>query len=982
MSKTDSYAPGNKVGPALISLVVCFLTTLFPLSVKADDAVITPVFEETSLTLIVDKAGNSEIPAVISGKTAYLSITGLFSYLQVKNTVSESFDTISGFFLNLSDPFLIDKSNNLIRYNGKEYHLAATDMIKTRTNLFLSTNSLKEIFGLDCKFSLKTLSVNLNSKTELPLFRKMRQEETRKYIRRLKGEVIADTVIKRKYPMFRMGTVDWAFYSTQFIDGGRYLRAYVDLGLFLAGGETEIGLNSYSNQPLMKRDLFYRWRYVNNDHKALRQVIVGKIPVQSISSIYSNVVGFQVTNTPSSYRKYFGTYRIHEKTEPGWTVELYVNNTLIDYVKADASGFFTFEVPLSYGSTEVKLRYYGPWGEEKSRQKTMLIPYTFLPKNEFEYNVSAGMIEDSTNQLFYRAGFNYGLTRTITVGGGNEYLSSIQSGKNIPYLTASFSIARNILITGEYDYGVRGKAWLSYRLPANIILELCYTNYDKDQKAINNNFREERRGSISIPVRFRNFSMFSRVSVNQIILPENLQITLSDLMISAYYKKWSGNLHTYGFFNSFGNPDVYSDIALGYRLPWGISLTPSIRYDHIKNAFTGWKCIVEKPFFRNGFFNISYEQYSNNNIRNLQIGLRYVFSFAQTSIYANQNNNTASLSVNANGSFVLDPARSYIKPSNIDKGGKGSITILPFLDINNNGKRDKGEPKVRGIRVNVLTGGIVERESKDTLTRIYDLEPYANTVLEIKSSHVENISWQLSKKIYSTTVNPNMMLLIEVPVSVVAEATGIVNTEGLGRDRRNERIKLGIYRNDSVLLSSFYAEKDGYYSYLGLKQGNYTIAPDTAQLRTLQAKSVPASRKISVSSNLNGEIVDALNFTLESLKPVAPDTTIHVDSTLKTAPVNSQDTTHSSLLPPVKTETKVVKGYYSVQVAAFLEEANAKILARKIETKLDITVKIVKMTGYYNVMLPGYKTRQEATIMLNKLEKSGYPGAYVKYIRD
>jgi hypothetical protein len=35
-------------------------------------------------------------------------------------------------------------------------------------------------------------------------------------------------------------------------------------------------------------------------------------------------------------------------------VELYVNNILVDYKRADASGFFTFEIPLIYGTTNVK----------------------------------------------------------------------------------------------------------------------------------------------------------------------------------------------------------------------------------------------------------------------------------------------------------------------------------------------------------------------------------------------------------------------------------------------------------------------------------------------------------------------------------------------------------------------------------------------------------------------------------------------------
>ena len=113
-------------------------------------------------------------------------------------------------------------------------------------------------------------------------------------------------------------------------------------------------------------------------------------------------------------------------------MELYVNNVLVDYKKADASGFFTFEVPLVYGNTSVKLQFYGPWGEERSKEKNISIPFNFLPVGEFEYRVSAGIVEDSLSSSFSRANFDFGVTRFLTIGGGVEYLSSLASGKILP----------------------------------------------------------------------------------------------------------------------------------------------------------------------------------------------------------------------------------------------------------------------------------------------------------------------------------------------------------------------------------------------------------------------------------------------------------------------------------------------------------------------------------------------------------------------
>ena len=179
----------------------------------------------------------------------------------------------------------------------------------------------------------------------------------------------------------------------------------------IAGGEATASLYYNSTDPFSEKQQYYLWRYVNNDFAPLRQVMAGKIRTNSISSLYNPVIGVQLTNTPTTYRRSFGSYTLSDKTEPGWIVELYVNNVLVDYVKADASGFFTFQIPLVYGNSLVKLKFFGPWGEERIREQNIIIPYNFLPEKTLEYTISAGIVEDTLRSRFSRASVNYGATR-------------------------------------------------------------------------------------------------------------------------------------------------------------------------------------------------------------------------------------------------------------------------------------------------------------------------------------------------------------------------------------------------------------------------------------------------------------------------------------------------------------------------------------------------------------------------------------------
>ncbi len=827
-----------------------------------------PNYEETTVTLSIRNAGTVELGAVVSGTTAYLSVIDLFSYLKIKNSVEEATGNMSGFIVNPADTYTIDISNNHIRYQDKDFYLTNSEMIRSGSTVFLCTSCFKDVFMIECTFFIRTLAVNLNTAVDLPLMREIRQDEMRKAIRKIKGEFVADTSIRSKNPAFHLGIADWGFTSTHMLNSRSYTQVNITLGGYFAWGETNVGINYYSGQPFQNQNLYYRWRHVNNENKVLRQVVLGKINSDRIASIFTPVIGVQLTNSPTTFRKFFGTYTLNDRTEPGWTVELYVNNTLVEYVTADASGFFTFQVPMAYGNTEVKLRFFGPYGEEKSRVITIQVPFTFVPKNECEYTLGAGFVEDSAGVVFYRGNINYGLTKNITIGGGNEYLSSITTGKNIPFINTSFSIAGNLILKGEYAYRVRSKVLVSYRLRTGLSLELLYTKYEKGQRAIYYNYLEELKAGLSLPLRFRKFSIYARLSVEQTVYPEGIKFTTPDLMLSSAFKKLSINLHTFGYLSSFGNLNLYTEFSAGYKFLNGLSITPSFRYNNSINSFYSVRCLVEKTFSKKGYFTISYDRYLDNNTQNLQLGLRFTFSFAQAAIYANNFNKQTSFSESMSGSLLLDPATSYIKASNNSKVGRGGITVLAFLDINCNGKHDEDEPKVSGLKLTVTPGGRIEYDIKDTLIRIIDMEAYSNAFLQLSVAGFDNIAWQFRKKTFSVAVEPNMMKLVEVPVSVVGEVLGMISFKSDASSKKQDRYKIFIYRNDTIPVTWIYENED-YYNYIGLTPGSYTVRPDTAQLTRLHLHSIPASHKITILPSREGVFLDNLDFTLETNEPAA-----------------------------------------------------------------------------------------------------------------
>jgi len=851
-------------------VVLLIVTCILPSTSYAQDAADING-DEVTISLEVKGIGTADITAVIRDKDVLLPVSVLFDFLKIKNIVSASGDTVSGFYINEHDLYIVDKVHNTIKFKDTTTNIKPADLLKEENNLYLNLTYFSSIFKLKGDFNFRRLTVTLSSDLELPAIREARQEQMRKNVNRLRGDIPVDTTIKRTYPAFHFGTADWSFTSTQQSIGGQDTKVSLGLGAVVAGGEANVALNYYPGYALDETQQYYQWRYVNNDNSAVRQVMAGNIFAASIASLYAPVVGIQFTNAPTTYRKAYGTYTLSNTTDPGWIVELYVNNVLIDYKKADAAGFYTFEVPLIYGYSIIKLRFFGPYGEERTTQTYINIPFNFLPIHEFEYTASAGIVEDGRNSIFSRVGLNYGLSSHITVGGGVEYLSSITSGTTIPFINTSIKLSQNLLVSGEYDYGVKTRGTLTYRLPSNIQLDLDYTDYDKGQTAIFYNYLAERKAVLSMPIHFGSISIFSRLTVDNIIVP-NANYTDAEWTFTGTIKNVGLNYSNYASFVQQTTPYMYGLFSISFKLPAKIMFTGQLQYDYEAGKPVFTKYTFEKHMLGKGFFNIAYQEFFNNssiveqssgNYQNILIGMRYDFSFSRVAVSALFDNAKGySFVESASGSLIYDKKTDYFNANNRANVGKAEIAIAPFLDINCNGKRDPGEPRVLGVKIQ-LNGGRITYGT-DSIIRVTDLESYVNYYVTLNTNELDNIAWQIKNKVLKIAVSPNDFNLVEVPVEVYGEASGTVSLFGKGNSslKGERQILVNIIDSAADIVAHTITESDGYFNIIGLAPGNYRVEVDSIQLKNLHLKSNHQFLPLHISANKDGDIIDGLEFTL------------------------------------------------------------------------------------------------------------------------
>ena len=820
-------------------------------------------YDEIIIFFSVPRIGGADIPGLIKDDEVYLSVVDVFNFLKIKVDYEAGFDQVSGFFLNPQSTYVIDRANNTIVYNKKTTPIKPGDLIRTETTLYLKANYFGEVFDLNCSFNFRSLSVVLNTSVELPVIREMRLEQMRRNVGQIRGDIVADTTIKRKYPIVHFGMADWMATSTQVVNGKTDTRLSLTLGSVLLGGETNINLNYNPSIPFDKKGQYYSWRFVDNNFKYLRQTMAGKISADAVSTLNSSVIGVQFSNSPTTYRRSYGTYTLSDVTEPDWLVELYVNNVLVDYKRADASGFFSFDVPLIYGYTNVKLQFYGPWGEERSLEKSISVPFNFLPTGEFEYKATAGILEDSSSTRFSRVNFDYGLTGFMTIGAGVEYLSNLETGNFMPFVSTSLRLAPSLLLSGEYMHGVRVKSVLNYRLPSDLQFEANYTIYNKDQKAVNTSYLEERKISVTAPIRTKKLTLFSRLALNQFITTQS-KYTSAELMFSGPIMGINTNFTTNAVFSSFAKTDIYSNLAFSLRLPKGYILMPQTQFNYSDGQFVSVRGALEKRVKNRGTVNLTYEQNFKSKFTSFEVGFRWDFKFAQAGINVRRGGGTTTFVETASGTIMTDAKTKFVGTHLRPSVGKGGITIYPFLDLNANGVRDKGEPKVKGLNLNV-SGGRVEHKEKDTLIRIYDMEPYTTYLLTLFGSNFDNIAWQIRNKTMAVTIDPNQFKIVEVPIDILGEVAGTVYLGAEGSDRGQGRVIVNIFKRDSTLVSSTLTEEDGYFSYMGLRPGKYFAMIDTTQMRRLAMKASPGIIEFEIEESFEGDFVDGLEFYIDKL---------------------------------------------------------------------------------------------------------------------
>jgi hypothetical protein len=345
------------------------------------------------------------------------------------------------------------------------------------------------------------------------------------------------------------------------------------------------------------------------------------------------------------------------------------------------------------------------------------------------------------------------------------------------------------------------------------------------------------------------------------LTPAAKYTTLEGLLSGVFFGV-NTNLTTYAWFVPQTAPYLYSNLSMAFRLPGRFVLTPQIQYEYAQRRISDVRTELGKYVNSRGFFNVYYEKNIKSNFTSAGVSMRYDFSFGLTSMSGTRVAAAVAIVEAASGSIIYDDQTKYLGYDKHSAVGKGGLLIEPYLDLNGNGKRDPGEPRVSGVTVRI-NGGVIQNNTADTTTRVAGLEAYASYVLHLDASF-ENIAWDIRNKTIRVVIDPNEFKVLEIPVAIFGEVSGIVYKKEDSSRKPLGRIVVCFYRSDRSPAGQAITEADGSFDFAGLAPGAYTAEISPGQLEKLHLICRPWSLPFKISAKKEGDVAEGLEFILES----------------------------------------------------------------------------------------------------------------------
>ena len=876
-----------------ICLIVffCFATSVtYPLNAFERDTIVTPEvtypdqqpfsdtstisnhffvsqksYEEAYLLFSYKGIIRSTITAFYDG-SFYLPLKEIFEELLINYQFDREAEVITGFYINPNDEYKIDFRMLSFKKSDVEFQFNKDDLIITELDYYLKIDFFSRAFNLLFLVDLRSLALNLSSGEILPVYAK--------FLRGRKYTLLSGASEQEEFPMlfprersfFTGGFLDYNI-SASYAEFNKPFYNYdLGLGTEVFGGDLKTAASGSIAGNNSVNSLFeYRWRYALSKNKYLTEASIGKLIGTGISS-YS-FEGVQISNQPLEPRESFAKTLIADRTIPGSTIELYLNDQLFDYTETNAAGNFNFWVPITYGSAFVTLKYYSPNGETRTLERYYQTPYVLNPPGEFNYTINVGRLSELDDNYGQASGI-YGITDWLSDLVGVEYLNNDLFNKPIFYNSLTTRISSgylfNILTAPNAFYQISANAVY----PSLTAINLSYRKYQTNEIYNPIKIENEISSSINLPIYFDETPLvFQSIGLYQDV--NNSNSYDGRLILSKNIESYTPSV-TY-IFRQFGAERlIFKQAYLSVGLLKTIDLFPE-PFNFFRGTLlnTGFNFNLSADELESFFVSIAsnitstirlqfdYDHNLSYNFTNTRFNIFIDMPFTRSYTTIGKDYFTTSLQ----GSLLYNQTNNQINFFNREQIGRTVSSFRMFVDDDGNGVYDEGERLINGGKVNLQSANSnIRVEKNETLVR--DLNPYTDYKVQVDESKVEEPLYTVKDKLFSFEAGANYVKNIDVPFYSVSEVSGNVSRILDVASSPISGLKVhieGVDNEQNITVTTF---SDGSFYYFGLRPGTFKIYINKEQLEYLNYMAIPGEYFLKIGVIGSEKPFENLNFDL------------------------------------------------------------------------------------------------------------------------
>lgn len=860
-----------------ILLLSLFFLLCSPAIPNLSATVIPEDYDEVSLVFRYGSSINTNIIAYFNGEQFLLPVSEIFSLLRIVQNVNPGAATINGYYIQESRLYRIDFLNKIIRFNNQNYVLKPDDVYICDLDFFLTQSTLASIFGLEFNIEFNTLTMRLTSSEKLPVTLIMERAARRAQMMS-NLNILPDYDLK--YPRSK-NRINGSFfdYSINKTLSENFVYSQVfNLGAEVLGGDFQ-GSHSLFHSPFGTVSQFsnVRLRYTWVDNPAITQLQIGEMSTEGLIS--EQFYGIKLTNDPVLPRRSFDTFRYSGETQPQSEVEVYINNRLIDYQIADEFGNYNSDIPLTFGTSDIRIVTITPGGEIKEESRNIQIPFTFLPKNESVYFINGGIYEQMqfpgiAYKEIYQGGVSYGVTRSFTVKTGLDIIQD-EARSAIWYSQLNFRLFDQYLLGSDISPGNYYRYSGSVLYPSGRSINVSGTEYTNIGLFNRSQLNRMHSGTIFLPFYQTKIPVGLRYSFDYIefnngntwrhFVEANFRV--GRINLRSGYRQNIFNRATSTTYNGRIVTSATYTVARGYNIPSylrGTFVRGQFDYNIDRSMIDQFDFQLSKQVSDRGRLDLSFNRNMIFKSNQIQVGFTIDFNFARSVARARMRGENYSFSHNIRGSVGYDNSNNYFYTDYRQQVGRSGVAFRMYVDENSNGMYDEGEeiiddPAIRVRRANTNKLG------KDGIYRFTQLQQYDRYNVEINSAALSNPTLVTSQKQFSFISDPNQFKRIDIPFYYSGVIEGQINIADGDRISGIGGLRLYLESVETGVIRELRTFADGYFYEMEVEPGNYKLYVDPNQLRILNAVSTPDVLEFEVRILPDGDFVDGLEILLRRI---------------------------------------------------------------------------------------------------------------------